>query len=117
MSRSYRRPYQAITGSPSAKKDKQLAARGVRRKQNQWLKTLEDFNENGLVPHRLDCRYNDVWSWSRDGHQCLRVPGRRDWDLYMRVQQGLFRDQWEEKWLRESYSVWPPEFYADVTRK
>ncbi len=42
MSRSYRKPYTAITGTKSAHADKKVAARGVRRRQNQWLYTLKD---------------------------------------------------------------------------
>jgi len=40
MSRSYRRPYAAITGTASAKDDKRMAQRGIRRKQNLTLKNL-----------------------------------------------------------------------------
>ncbi|MGD0438744.1 MAG: hypothetical protein ABSB86_19960 [Bryobacteraceae bacterium] len=69
MSRSYRRPYAAITGLASAKCDKQLAHRGVRRKQNLALKVCPDF-ENLLIPHRLECHWNDTYNWGRDGAQC-----------------------------------------------
>ena len=69
MSRSYRRPFAAITGLASAKGDKQLAHRGVRRKQNQALKTCTDF-EDFLTPHRLECHWNDTYNWGRDGAQC-----------------------------------------------
>jgi hypothetical protein len=53
MSRSYRRPYAAITGLASAKDDKRMAHRGVRRKQNLALKTSTDY-ENLPLPHRLE---------------------------------------------------------------
>jgi hypothetical protein len=69
MSRSYRRPYAAITGLSSAKWDKQMAHRGVRRKQNLVLKTCA-YHENLLIPHRLECRWNDTYNWGRDGSQC-----------------------------------------------
>jgi hypothetical protein len=69
MSRSYRRPFAAITGLASAKSDKQMAHRGVRRKQNHALKTCADY-ENLLPPHRLECHWNDTWCWGRDGAQC-----------------------------------------------
>ena len=68
MSRSYRRPYAAITGTASAKNDKRMAHRGVRRKQNQALRTRLDL-ENLVLPHYLECPWNNVWCWSRDGHQ------------------------------------------------
>jgi hypothetical protein len=68
MSRSFRRPYAAITGTASAKSDKQLAHRGVRRKQNLTIKTCPDF-ENLLLPHRLECHWNNTYNWGRDGAQ------------------------------------------------
>jgi hypothetical protein len=69
MSRSFRRPYAAITGTASAKSDKQLAHRGVRRKQNLALKTCTEF-EDVLLPHRLECHWNNTYNWGRDGAQC-----------------------------------------------
>ena len=68
MSRSRRKPYSAITGIRSAKQDKRLAARGVRRKQNQVLNDVNSW-EDSLLPHRYECHWNDVWSWDRDGNQ------------------------------------------------
>jgi hypothetical protein len=65
MSRSYRRPYAAITGLASAKSDKQLAHRGVRRKQNLALKTCLDY-DTFLVPHRLECHWNNTYNWACD---------------------------------------------------
>jgi hypothetical protein len=69
MSRSYRRPFAAITGLASAKWDKQMAHRGVRRKQNHALKICADY-ENLLLPHRLECHWNDTYNCGRDGAQC-----------------------------------------------
>jgi hypothetical protein len=68
MSRSLRRPFAAITGIASAKDDKRMAHRGVRRKQNLALKTSSDY-ENLLLPHRLECAWNNTYEWSRDGAQ------------------------------------------------
>ena len=68
MSRSYRRPFAAITGLSSAKWDKQMAHRGVRRKQNLALKTCGEF-EDLLLPHRLECPWNNTYNWGRDGAQ------------------------------------------------
>jgi hypothetical protein len=68
MSRSTRRPYAAITGLSSAKWDKQMAHRGVRRKQSLLLKTCAD-HENLLLPHRFECPWNNTWCWGRDGAQ------------------------------------------------
>ena len=68
MSRSYRRPFAATNGTASAKNDKRWAHRGARRKQNLALKTCADY-ENLLVPHQLECTWNNTWAWSRDGAQ------------------------------------------------
>jgi hypothetical protein len=68
MSRSFRRPYAAITGTASAKSDKQLAHRGVRRKQDLTIKTCLDF-EDLILPHALECPWNNTWCWGRDGAQ------------------------------------------------
>ncbi|HEY1766918.1 MAG TPA: hypothetical protein VGG26_04655 [Terracidiphilus sp.] len=68
MSRSYRRPFAAVTGTASAKPDKRMAHRGVRRKQNPTLKTCPNY-EVLLLPHPLNCTWNDTWVWSRDGGQ------------------------------------------------
>jgi hypothetical protein len=68
MSRSYRRPYAAITGNASAKDDKRMAQHGVRRRQNLALKICADY-ENLLLPHRLECSWNETYCWDRDGGQ------------------------------------------------
>lgn len=73
MSRSYRKPYAAVTGTKSAHEDKKIAARGLRRRQNQWLHMLEDV-EGALAPHRLECAYNNTYNWGRDGRQDLVFP-------------------------------------------
>jgi hypothetical protein len=78
MSRSYRKPYCALAGHGSAKEDKRRAVRGLRRTQEQWLRKLEDHN-SALAPHRLECTWNNVWCWDRDGKQRLLVPSPNDW--------------------------------------
>lgn len=88
MSRSHRRPYAAITGLASAKDDKRLANRGVRRKQNLALKVCIDY-ENLLLPHPLECSWNNTWCWDRDGTQC-------DWS-YLRYSN----DEWDQKDYRK----------------
>ena len=77
MSRSYRKPYCAITGWGSAKQDKRRAARAVRRTQEQWLNTLRD-PDAALAPHPLECPGNDVWSWDREGKPRRQVPSREE---------------------------------------
>lgn len=120
MSGSYRKPYAALCGGDvSAKEDKRRAARGVRHKQNQWLRTLGDF-DGALVPHRYECRWNDVWTWKRDGGK--RLVGRksdRDWSEYCRVEQGLWHYP-GEKWYHDTgqfTNEWPPKWYIESTRK
>jgi hypothetical protein len=81
MSRSFRRPYAAITGTASAKSDKQLAHRGVRRKQNLALKTCADI-ENLLLPYRLECPWNNTYNWGRDGAPCYLGSMRDREDEY-----------------------------------
>lgn len=73
MSRSYRRPFAAVTGTASAKDDKRLAHRAVRRKQNLALKTCHDY-ESLVLPHPLECPWNDTWVWDRDGGQLYHSP-------------------------------------------
>lgn len=81
MSRSVRKPYCAVNGCTSAKEDKRRAARGVRRKQEEWLRALEDADDPdaALAPHRLECPGNNVWSWGRDGNQRRLVPSASEW--------------------------------------
>lgn len=73
MSRSYRRPYAVFTSAESAHEDKKMAARGLRRRLNQWLHILND-PEVALIPHRFECPHNDNWTWERDGRQYLAYP-------------------------------------------
>jgi len=116
MSRSYRKPASAITGTKSAKRDKRIAARGVRRKQNQWLRADRDF-EAECVPHRFECAYNDVWSWPRDGRQRFYVLTGKHHARHQQVLQGIFTYPWQEHWLRKEYSQWPPLWYQKLMRK
>jgi hypothetical protein len=91
MSRSYRRPFAAITGLSSANWDKQMAHRGVRRKQNLALKTCTDY-EDFLTPHRLECHWNDTYNWGRDGAQCYHsCPPDSEDEYYRRYYRKLLR--------------------------
>jgi len=92
MSRSLRRPYAAITGTASAKSDKQLAHRGVRRKQELAIKTCDDY-ENLLLPHGLECAWNNTWCWGRDGAQ--RYCG------YLRHKEDNYDQKYYRKLLRK----------------
>jgi hypothetical protein len=73
VSLSYRRPYAAITGLESAHEDKKMAARGLRRRLNQWLHTIND-TEAALIPHRFECPHNNPYTWDRDGRPYLAYP-------------------------------------------
>lgn len=114
MARSYRKPYTAVTGARSARIDKQMAARGVRHKQNQHLRANWD-DEDILLPHRFECHHNDVWGWDRDGHQNLQEPDDRDWSQFCLKINGLHPyGQWPG-WTGDS--EWPPVWFAELTRK
>jgi hypothetical protein len=76
VSRSYRKPYTAVTGVPRSRDDKKTAVRGMRRKQNAWLRNLKDY-DRALVPHRLECAFNNTYLWARDGGQFLTFPYSR----------------------------------------
>lgn len=112
MSRSIRRPYSAITGNGSANWDKITARRNVRRKQNQWLKTLTDY-DSALAPHKYECAWNSTYSWDRDGSQFLRLPSNYDWQTHQEVLQGL----WEGTHLAVEYATWPPQWFQRLKRK
>ena len=113
MSRSYRSPFAAVTGARSAADDKRLAARGVRRKQNQWLRKTADFDE-AIVPHRLECPWNEVYCWGRDGNQRLQIPDDRDWSRHCLQQNGLHPYE-SSRW--RDCNEWPPRWYVRLQRK
>lgn len=104
MSRSFKhQPFMAICGNRGAKDDKRLANRGVRRTHKQSIRKTDDF-ESFLLPHRLECTYNDVWGWCRDGHQFYHGLDHRDWQRYLEAEDDYF-------------GVWPPRWYSDMMRK
>ena len=113
MSRSYRKPYASFCGSKSsAKEDKQTAARGVRHVQNYVAKLMLS-DPDILMPHRLECPWNNTYSWSRDGGKKLRVPKARHWDTHVKAVLGI--SDWS--WGKERDLVWPPEWYVKMLRK
>jgi hypothetical protein len=81
MSRSYRKPYSAVTGHASANQDKTVARRCWRRAQEQAIRDCIDWEEL-IVPKRLEASYNDVWGWGRDGHQSLQKLSHNDLNPY-----------------------------------
>jgi hypothetical protein len=91
MSRSYRRSFAAITGTASAKDDKRWAHRGARRKQKLVLKLCLDY-ETLLLPHRLECPWNNTYYWGRDGAQRYISPWyEEDNDRARRYHEKLLR--------------------------
>jgi hypothetical protein len=113
MSRSYRKPYASVTGSRSAKQDKVLAHRGVRRVHNRIVRMmLRDPGLNILLPHFRECPWNNVYSWTRDGSQRLRVPDAAAWSRHMLAVQGFgypYTDIY--------YLDWPPKWSIELMRK
>lgn len=73
MSKSYRKPWgTCVSVKCSAHHDKTVAARLVRRTQDQALRDAiasgADW-DSFLIPERYECSFNDVWGWGRDGKQ------------------------------------------------
>ena len=117
MSRSYRQPYYTWSSvKSSAHADKKMAARGVRRAQNNAIRTCENWDEL-IIPHRRECYWNNVYQWKRDGRQFLFQWNHNDFNPY---------------WLRSNGSPWTDEeliqhmlegiersekFLADLKRK
>jgi len=114
VARSYRKPYSAITGVRSAHADKRTAARGARHKQNQHLRTHWD-DESLLLPHRLECHHNDVWTWDCDGRQFLQVPDADAWSRFCLSSNRLHPYDLWPGW--KSDSDWPPAWFAELMRK
>lgn len=118
MSKSYRKPYGTFFAlKTNDRNDKRIAKRAVRRMQNHWLRTLEDFDD-ALIPHRLEARNNDPWGWSSDGPKHLMVPGKISWFHYQQVvNNGPFQSELDEEHTRRHDSVWPPTWYVEAQRK
>lgn len=116
MSRSYRRPYSSVCGNCSARQDKTRAARGVRRKQDAWLKTQWYEEEMGVVPHKLECDWNEIYSWTRDGGQYFRVPSAHDWNNHLEALECTRNDSYG-RWMKECYGTWPPRWFQRLLRK
>jgi len=116
MSKSYRKPYSAITGNRSAHADKTVAARLVRRAQNHALRTAvaNDIDwDDFMLPEVYECSFNDVWGWGRDGNQSLQTRSTQYNNPFAYVSSPTWFsmdeifDHWEERkqrsdnWLKE----------------
>jgi len=102
MSKSYRRPYASVTGNHSAKQDKILAHRGERRAQNYAIRTCQDWEEF-LLPHKRECHWNNVYSWSRDGKQRLQDFSHQHNNpfVYVTSPTWMTPEQIMERWERQ----------------
>ncbi len=120
MSRSFKhKPFQAICGGDSAKKDKVLAHRGVRRVHRLALhNALKSGEYDVLLPHRLECAWNNVYTWSRDGCQSYQGLDSRDWHRHLQA-NGMVNDMaYSHLWVGdEGYMAWPPAWYKEMMRK
>jgi hypothetical protein len=116
MSRSYKhQPFAAICGNNSAQYDKTLAARGVRRAHRQALHIALHTEEFDVVlPHRLQCAHNEVYSWNRDGHQTWQGLDHHDWFRYVEANDPT---SWLYDWKQEHFGTWPPQWYKEMMRK
>lgn len=115
MSRSYRKPYSTVVGVVSEKEDKRRANRNVRKAQNNYLKINWEIDEF-LIPHKYECRHNDVWGWAGDGPKRYSRLATA-WERYCRLNQQLFTSNWDEAYLNKYNSVFPPLWYIRLTRK
>ena len=106
MSRSFKhQPFMAICGNGSAQQDKTIAARGVRRAHRRTLHiALHTGDFDVLLPHRLECTYNEVYSWGRDGNQMYQGLKKKD------------RND-PNSWWNDNDGTWPPQWYVRMMRK
>lgn len=115
MSRSFKKqPFQAICGGDSAKRDKVLAHRGVRRTHRAQLhQALQDQEFDVLLKHRHECHWNNTYSWGRDGSQLWNGLTN---DHYADFIKANFDPQ---SWLYadDRYMCWPPQWYVEMMRK
>jgi len=107
MSKSYRKPYSSPTGSLSAKKDKQMANRSIRRTQNNYLKLNWD-EEDFLIPNKYECANNEIYGWSRDGNNRYQELNT-SWNRYCLFLIGNY--------YYKNYNIFPPIWYARLVRK
>jgi hypothetical protein len=119
MSKSYRKPYSAVTGVRSAHHDKTLAARSVRRAQDGAIRNAIasqiDWDEF-LLPEVYECSDNDVWSWGRDGNQYLQKRSKEYNNPYAYFYASyLDHDELMVRW--EERKAWDDEYLARLVRK
>jgi hypothetical protein len=117
MSRSYRKPYAAITGVRSAADDKRIARRSWRHAQNHAVRsaiaTEADWDEF-LMPARYETSFNNVYSWGRDGKQWLHFEPR--WSKYEYWFRNWLDDEEADRARVESYNT-AIEWFKHLHRK
>ena len=116
MSRSYRKPYSAITGVKSAADDKRVARRNWRHAQNNALRMPNIDWDEFLIPARYEASYNDVCGWGRDGIQSLYPVPMITWDIY-KYQSGMCWTEDESvEWAIEKFET-DIKYYERLKRK
>ena len=104
MGKSYRKPWgTCVSVKRSAHHDKTVAARQVRRAQNQALRdaVASDSDWDGwLIPERYECNFNDVWGWGRDGKQRPLDRGSQYNNPY------AYNSYWYPRTEEEVYARW-----------
>lgn len=113
MSKSYRKPYSSWCGVRSSAYDKMLAARGVRRAQDQVLRDSiahdADWDEV-LMPLPYECSHNDVWVWNRDGNKYFCHASTNTFNPYAHCSRRYgFAPADEFAWLEEAerdHALW-----------
>jgi len=65
------------------------------------------------MPHRLECSWNEVYSWVRDGGNKFHHPDLMNWAWSNHVMAVLGIDRFNS----EYYLEWPPEWYRELLRK
>lgn len=119
MGKSYRKPWGTyVSVKSSAHSDKTVAARAVRRAQEQSLREAirDDDWEGWLIPTRYECSDNDVWGWGRDGKQRPMFRSREYnnpyayWFARFTTEEEIFKN-WEERKQRDD------DFIAYASRK
>lgn len=120
MSKSYRKPWGTwVSIKRSAHDDKTVAARCVRRAQEQSLReAIRDDDWDGwLIPDRYEASFNDVWGWGRDGKQRLLHLGSQYNNPYAYVRSPTWMDhdvimkRWFERMQHKD------EFMKEISRK
>lgn len=118
MSHSVRQPYASWCGhNHSAAKDKHMAGRAVRRKQNAAIRQawVEDAFENFLLPDRYECGHNEVWTWVRDGTNRLQRPESRRYRHELGIALQLERDDLLDEAWRDALDLY--RWWLDLHRK